>query len=103
MLITIAFHNETGTADLTYTAYLAGMDDDPYETDPIISETVGLNGREEATSEIVVEGDQRLLDLFEVGIMQYCAQVIFEISAESEDVSGEAEVVRCDVPVVTTL
>jgi len=103
MEISVAFHNETGTADLTYNAYLAGMDEDPYTTTPIISESVSLNGAEDSVSDIVIDGDQRLLDLFETGIMQYCAQVLFEISAGSDNVSGVAEVVRFDVTVVTTL
>ncbi len=103
MMISMVFHNETGTADLRYNAYLSGMDEDPYDTTPIISETVSLDGAVDTTSDIVVEGDQRLLDLFEVGIMQYCAQVLFEISAGSDNVSGVAEVVQFDVMIVTTL
>ena len=103
MLITIAFHNETGTADLTYNAYLAGMNEDPLDTPPIISETVSLNGNEEATSEIEVVSDERLLGLFNEGLMQYLAQVLFEISEGSDNVSGEAEVVRFDVTIETTL
>jgi hypothetical protein len=104
MYITIEFQNETGTAELTYNAYLAGMEVvDPFQTSPIISETVHLNGAEDATSEIEVIGDERLLELFNEGIMQYCAEVMFDIVEGLGNVSGVAEVVRFDVTVVTTL
>jgi hypothetical protein len=103
MLVTVVFHNETGTADLTYNTYLSAMDEDPYDTTPVISEAISLDGTQDVTSDIGIEGDQRLIDLFEVGIMQYCAQFLFEITEGSKNLSGVAEVVRFDMTVVTTL
>ncbi len=103
MLITIDFHNDTGKVDLTYNAYLAAMNEDPLGTPPIISETVSLNGIDDVSSEIEVVGDERLLELFNEGVMQYLAQVLFEISEGSDDISGEAEVVQFDITIVTTL
>jgi hypothetical protein len=103
MHIALAFRNETGTAGLTYRAYLAGIGEDPLQTEPIIAETVNLNGAQETTSEIDVISDDRLIALFNEGLMQYMAQVLFEISEGSDNVSGVAEVVRFEVTIVTTL
>jgi hypothetical protein len=103
MFITLAFRNESGTADLTYRAFLAGLDENPLETAPIISETVNLNGPQNTTSEFVVSGDERLIALFQEGLMQYMVQVLFRISEGSDNISGEVEVVRFDVKIVATL
>jgi hypothetical protein len=103
MTITINFHNDTGIVDLTYNAYLAAMNEDPLGTPPIISETVSLNGDDDVSSEIEVVSDERLLELFNEGVMQYLAQILFEISVGSDNISGEAEVVQFDITIVTTL
>jgi hypothetical protein len=103
MDISIAFHNETGNADLRYIAYLAALDEDPLQTPPIIDETTTLNGSQESTSDIEVISDARLLDLFNSGVMQYLARIAFTIADGSDNISGEAEVVRFDVTVVATL
>jgi len=75
MHITLAFHNETGTADLTYRAYLAAIGEDPLQTAPIIDDTVNLNGAEDTTSEVDVVSDDRLIALFNEGVMQYMAEI----------------------------
>ncbi len=103
MDIELSFHNESGTADVSYDAYLASIDEDPLDTPPIISETVSLDGNETVSSQIVVESDERLLALFNSGLMQYTAVIVFDVAEGSDAVSGLVEVTKFDVTVVATL
>jgi hypothetical protein len=103
MDIVLNFHNETGNVVLSYNAYLARTDEDPLDTPPIISETVSLNGPETVTSQITVESDERLLALFNSGVMQYMAVIAFDIAEGSDDISGVVVVDKFDIMVVATL
>jgi len=102
MDITLAFHSQTGQVGMTYRVYLAGLDENPLETAPIISESVDLNGLQDVTRETHVEGDDQMLALFNDGVLQYSTQLLFEIADGSENVSGTADVVRFDVRIVAT-
>jgi hypothetical protein len=103
MSIHIDFDNDTGTLDFTYTAYLAALDEDPFSTTPIISETVSLDGDNTVTSEILVESDQRLVDLCNGGLMQYAAQISGVVEDGSQDVTGRAKLTLFDLTVVYAL
>jgi hypothetical protein len=106
MDIDLNFHNETGNMVMHYNAYLARTDEDhedPLDTPPIISETVSLNGPETVTSQITVESDDRLLALFNSGVMQYTAVIVFDIAEGSDNISGVAVVDKFDITVVATL
>jgi len=87
----VAFRNETGQATVIYRAYFHSSDQGIFETPPVIDESQVLETGTDLVREIVIEGDDRLLNLFEGEEISVAFETEILPGGGSEDIKGSVE------------
>lgn len=89
----IAFRNDTGEARFTYEIFFNEGEGNIFETPPVVDRTVDLGPGSEITHDIVIDGDERILALFDGDEIAIAADLVIVPGGGSENISGEAELV----------
>ena len=90
--------NRTGSADTALRVYIAGEEEEPFQTPPFLSGDLSLVPDTTYTAHFLGEGDERILNLFSGNEVRIAAEMEFDVYGD-EDLAGVAEISRFDIVV----
>ncbi len=93
----VDFHNETGTLDMIYRIYFDSSPDDIFSTPPVLSQNIHLDPGATERQTILIEGDRRVLDLFENDEISTASEIHIIPGGTPEFIRGEVETVELTV------
>jgi hypothetical protein len=96
----IEFRNETGEANLTYKIFFHEEEMGIFSTPPVVNRTLNLTADSDITHETVIDGDDRILSLFNGDEIAIAAEVVVVPGGGSENISGEAELIDFTVVIL---
>jgi hypothetical protein len=97
----VEFRNETGSLTLTYRVYFHSSEDEIFNTPPVIDQIVVLGPQSTTRDEILIIGDQRILNLFEGDEIAMASEIVI-VPGEGqgkENIRGEVESVELTVQI----
>ncbi len=99
ILAAIDFNNRTGSAAITYRVYFNDTEENIFNTDPILEQQVYLVSDSTSHEEILIEGDQRVLNLFLNKEIAMASEIEIEPGGGTENISGSVDVTGLTVQV----
>ncbi len=98
----IVFRNDTGEANLTYEVFFHEEETGIFSTPPVVNRTLNLTADSDITHETVIDGDDRILSLFNGDEIAIAAEVVVVPGGGSENISGEAELVDFTIVILAS-
>lgn len=96
VLLDFLVENSTGMADAEVRVYIAGEDEDPFGTVPLMETELTLSPDTSYTAMLHAEGDERVIDLFSGNEISLAAGIYFDASG-NENLTGMISMTRLDI------
>lgn len=96
----IAFRNDTGEANLTYEIFFHEEETGIFSTPAVVDRTLNLTADSDITHETVIDGDDRILSLFNGNEIAIAAEVVVVPGGGSENISGQVELIDFTVVIL---
>lgn len=87
----VRFRNETGDLTLTYKVFFDSSEINIFDTAPVIDQSIVLSPQSDIRQEIVIDGDQRILNLFEGEEIAVASEIDIAPGGGAENIMGEVE------------
>ena len=88
------FRNDTGTATVSYRIFFDHTEDHIFDTTPVVDERVDLGPGSTSQTEILIEGDYRLMDLFEGDEIAFASEIEVIPGEDEENIAGRVELIE---------
>jgi hypothetical protein len=88
----IDFRNETGNTTIDYRIYFDSNEVTIFDSVPVVEQRVNLASDTQLRHEILIEGDTRLLNLFQGEEIAVASEIEITPGGGSENIAGETEI-----------
>jgi len=101
VLIDLRIENETGYASVAFRIYMAGEDEDPFQTEPLMDEEVEIVPDSDFTASFEAKADERITGLFSGNEIRVAGEV--EVDPYGDQfIRGKATMTKFEIEVTGT-
>lgn len=99
--VDVLVDNDTGSANATFAFFIAGEEEDPFETEPFLTGNLVMAPDTSYTASFTADGDERVIGLFSGNELSVSVEATFDAFGE-ENLRGRLELTRFDIVVTGT-